>query len=426
MKSLRSAGDAGGDENEVVMLSRFLRLRAVPRAALSGLGFGFAVLAALVVWGTVSIEHTTAGVARANQIGGVWDNALVKVSLESEAMGDYVRDHATRTLGAFASQIGSAAGDFAWLDAHAADTDGRSVQLIGRGYASYTRSLQEIVDAGRRGDTTTVNLKAAQASLGAAALRKQLSVAVQFQRVRLAQYLEDARGSSDRLRSAAAVVIAIDVSLLVMCGAILLRYQRRIEKHAQQSRHQAFHDALTGLGNRMLLDERLTEAVGRAAATNDPVALLLLDLDGFKAVNDTLGHQFGDLLLTQVARRLQYAVRGSDVVARLGGDEFAVILPGCGSVEQAETLAWTVLTALRQPADLDGTVVDVDGSIGVALCPSDSGDAHQILQHADIAMYHAKRGRLGVSTFDDAMAGADPVRPGPTVFALRCQPEGAR
>src|SRR5262249_10849464 len=139
----------------------------------------------------------------------------------------------------------------------------------------------------------------------------------------------------------------------------------------------------------------------------EPVSLLLLDLNKFKELNDTMGHHAGDALLKIVATRLSETVRGYDTVARLGGDEFAVLLPRVGSVEHAAELSQRILHHVQQPAAVEGVVVDVSGSIGAAVYPTHSANATELLQHADVAMYTAKRGRLGTSMYDpDADQGS--------------------
>ena len=163
--------------------------------------------------------------------------------------------------------------------------------------------------------------------------------------------------------------------------------------------HLALHDALTGLPNRTLLHDRLEHALRLVERDATALALLLLDLDRFKAVNDTLGHQAGDALLQQVAARLQGALRTSDTVARLGGDEFAVLLPGAdrdGAVQATQTL----LAALVAPVRLEGQTVQVGASIGVALAPAQGREAAVLLRHADRAMYVAKRGGSGYAVYD--------------------------
>ncbi len=168
---------------------------------------------------------------------------------------------------------------------------------------------------------------------------------------------------------------------------------------ADALQHQVLHDALTGLPNRTLLHDRLAHTLRLMERDASSLALLLLDLDRFKEVNDTLGHQAGDALLRQVAARMRDAVRASDTVARLGGDEFAVLLPGAerdGAVHAAQTL----LAALVSPVTVEGQTVHVGVSIGIAVTPAHGHEAAVLLRHADVAMYIAKRGGSGYAVYD--------------------------
>jgi diguanylate cyclase (GGDEF)-like protein len=152
-------------------------------------------------------------------------------------------------------------------------------------------------------------------------------------------------------------------------------------------RHQATHDALTGLPNRVALTNALDAA---SKHRGSPGALLLVDLDGFKDINDGLGHDVGDRVLQEMARRLHARTRSSDVVARLGGDEFALWLTGVERRDQATAVAESILGALREPVDIDGTLLYLAASIGVAHRPEHGEDGTALLQAADVAMYRAK------------------------------------
>ncbi len=168
---------------------------------------------------------------------------------------------------------------------------------------------------------------------------------------------------------------------------------------ADALQHQALHDALTGLPNRTLLHDRLAHTLHLVERDASSLALLLLDLDRFKVVNDTLGHQAGDALLQQVAARMRDAVRSSDTVARLGGDEFALLLPGAdraGAVRVTQTL----LAALVAPVTLEGQTVHVGASVGITLAPAQGREAAALLRQADVAMYVAKRAGSGYAVYD--------------------------
>ena len=162
-----------------------------------------------------------------------------------------------------------------------------------------------------------------------------------------------------------------------------------VRAEAVKQAHYATHDPLTGLANRLLLRERTALALGHGAGS----ALLLIDLDHFKEINDTLGHAAGDVLLQQVARRLVHAVRQDGLVARLGGDEFAILLTELDKPSDAGLVAERILLELGQPVDYQGLHLSVEGSIGVACYPSDAQDAEELFRRADVAMYQAKADR---------------------------------
>jgi diguanylate cyclase (GGDEF)-like protein/PAS domain S-box-containing protein len=169
-------------------------------------------------------------------------------------------------------------------------------------------------------------------------------------------------------------------------------------------RYLAQHDALTGLPNRLLLHDRVSHAISQAHRSNDMVGMLFIDLDHFKHINDSLGHQIGDRLLRAAARRLQRCLREGDSVARLGGDEFVIGLAGIRRAEDAAQVAQKVLEALNRPFIVDGTELHVTGSVGISLYPDDGHDTDSLMRTADIAMYHAKeRGRNNYQFFTSGL-----------------------
>ena len=199
----------------------------------------------------------------------------------------------------------------------------------------------------------------------------------------------------------AAAPVAPDDDLLVALTTVGVQLGQFLERlRAEEAlRHQALHDALTGLPNRALLHDRAAQALAASARDGGGVALLLMDLDGFKAVNDTLGHEVGDLLLRQVAARVQATLRASDTVARLGGDEFAVLLPGADLLG-ATIAARAIQAAIARPILVHGHLLNVGASIGAALAPVHGADASTLLRKADVAMYAAKRGGGGSTIYD--------------------------
>jgi diguanylate cyclase (GGDEF)-like protein/PAS domain S-box-containing protein len=174
------------------------------------------------------------------------------------------------------------------------------------------------------------------------------------------------------------------------------------KRFEQELRHQTLHDALTGLPNRLLFEDRLAQATLGATRFDGTCALLFLDLDNFKHCNDTLGHAAGDQLLVQIGPRLRGCIRESDTVARLGGDEFAVVLPGA-SLPQAERAAVKILAAFDEPFLLEGRPVLARASVGIAVCPLHARLATELSRRADIAMYAAKSRRTGYQVYATAL-----------------------
>ena len=175
----------------------------------------------------------------------------------------------------------------------------------------------------------------------------------------------------------------------------------RKQVHTRQTalEHQALHDALTGLPNRSLLYDRVQQTINKTHREKGSMALLMMDLDRFKDINDTLGHQVGDQVLEQVSHRLVNTLRDTDTVARLGGDEFAIALP-LQDQNYAEKIARKILDSLEKPFQVEGYQLFVGGSIGMAIYPEHGDRVEVLLQHADVAMYVAKRGNSGYRVYD--------------------------
>ncbi|WP_281869911.1 diguanylate cyclase domain-containing protein [Brevibacillus parabrevis] len=175
------------------------------------------------------------------------------------------------------------------------------------------------------------------------------------------------------------------------------------KKLERQLEHMAYHDMLTGLPNRRLLYNNLQEALERAKASGEMVAALYIDCDHFKQINDTWGHDVGDVFLQMLAKRLKSCVRDQDTVARLGGDEFVVILTAIDSERQAEKVATRILRSLQQPWSYEDKTFHFTSSIGIALFPASAKEADQLLSNADKALYKAKAtGRNQFFFFDPA------------------------
>jgi diguanylate cyclase (GGDEF)-like protein/PAS domain S-box-containing protein len=203
-------------------------------------------------------------------------------------------------------------------------------------------------------------------------------------------------------------IVGTDLTAEPAVNGIVVTARDVTERAALQAQlaHQAFHDPLTGLANRALFQDRVEHALARRARASDRVAVLFLDLDDFKTVNDSMGHGAGDRLLSEVAERLLNATRGCDTVARLGGDEFAVLLENVATDTDAVAVADRIAQALHAPVSLHGSEMTIGASIGIARARAVDG-AGELLRNADVAMYKAKsRGRGGHEIFAPAMHAA--------------------
>ena len=205
-------------------------------------------------------------------------------------------------------------------------------------------------------------------------------------------------------------VLAISLLCLYMVRRLwnssvnLSQSMLRLGASEAQAQHLAFHDVLTGLPNRALVEDRLTQALALATRHDQRVALLLIDLDRFKTINDTHGHHAGDELIIAVAQRLSNIVRASDTVGRIGGDEFIVVMPDVDNIGQVQSLAQRIIDELSEPFTLFGSDVWSGASIGLALAPKDGVDRLELMRKADIALYEAKSGGRGTyRQFERAM-----------------------
>jgi diguanylate cyclase (GGDEF)-like protein len=219
-------------------------------------------------------------------------------------------------------------------------------------------------------------------------------------------------GTTGVLLSLAPIVVAAANNTLLLVPLFLMPIAA-VHKCASillAKEHEAAHDSLTGLPNRKLYRERAVEAIDEANKTGLDVAVMLIDLDRFKEINDTLGHHIGDVLLQQIGPRLEAVLRRDDTIARLGGDEFAVLLHHVPDEATAMDVADRMLEALEQPFTLADVVLDIDASIGIALHPQHGADIDTLLQKADVAMYLAKETRSGYQVYSPERDPYSPKR----------------
>ncbi len=229
-----------------------------------------------------------------------------------------------------------------------------------------------------------------------------------------AEVMIDQKVSQQALSDAVRTVTYVVVGGLLLLWLLLFRTvhstSKRLHNTALENARLALLDSLTGLPNRRLLADRMRRGIQQARDEGTRVGLVLLDVDRFKEINDTLGHDRGDELLELVAERLRHALRDEDVVARLGGDEFAILLPDVRTVENAARLARRVREVFGAPFRLGGMELHVETSIGVACLPDHADDASSLMRTADVAMYTAKTHRTGVAVYDPDDDHSSPAR----------------
>lgn len=223
-------------------------------------------------------------------------------------------------------------------------------------------------------------------------------------------YTATAAALRDGSRTVSAVVVCGLVVLWLLLFRTVLSASRRMKAGALENARLALIDSLTGLPNRRMLMDRMSRSITAAEQHGTRVGLVLLDIDRFKDINDSLGHDKGDELLEQVASRLRNALRDGDVVARLGGDEFAILLPDVRTIENAERLAHRVRSLFGPAFQLGDLELHVDTSIGVACLPDHGDDGSSLMRKADVAMYTAKTHRLGVAVYSADEDNSSPAR----------------
>jgi diguanylate cyclase (GGDEF)-like protein len=229
-------------------------------------------------------------------------------------------------------------------------------------------------------------------------------------------------------RDALAPTWAIDLLLVAMAPVLVVMAVRSVvvipmllaviagiyvsAKSGMSHRYEATHDLLTGLPNRRMFYQQSELALSTARTRNRVVGIVVIDLNGFKEINDRLGHAVGDLALKHVATRLIEHCRSDDVIARLGGDEFAILLGNTTTLTAASSAATSIAAALQEPLEVDGVPMIVSGSVGLAVFPEHGDDIDTLLGHADAAMYQAKAGQLGVQVYDGELDRNGPTRLG--------------
>ena len=289
--------------------------------------------------------------------------------------------------------------------------DRRIADQVALAYGPYRQAIDRMFDAADRADTPLVlQIDNDEVDPRFEAIEVLVNkTADSHHAAALADLAELRRREAFNSRATPAAFV-IGFILVVLFSSVLRRTRAQLDKQRTKAVHDALHDALTGLPNRTLLADRFEQALRAGTRTSSTTALLLIDLDRFKEVNDTLGHHVGDQLLAQIGPRLAGALRAADTVARLGGDEFAVLLPEVDGLTGALDVATRLREALAEAFNIEDVELDVDASIGVVISGAHGNDAQTLLKRADIAMYIAKQQKRGVVVYDPENDDHSPER----------------
>jgi diguanylate cyclase (GGDEF)-like protein len=378
--------------------------RTITRLATAGLAVVLVVLTGFALWAAYSTNRAARQADRLSRLSDAYEEARFAVAAEESLERKYRLEPGPDVRAKFQQAAASLLAALEVVRQRGYDADRTVVSQVRADHARFLEATSRLFDAVDAGDTKRVlAIDGGQTEPLFDAIETRVNDAADTRHQQALAGLHALRRAETTVLITTPVAFAVGLGLLAVFWAIVVGYQQRTQ-------HQALHDGLTGLPNRTLLRDRSGQAIRQADRELSPAALLLIDLDRFKEVNDTLGHHYGDRLLIQVGERLQATVRQVDTVARLGGDEFAVLLPNIATGEGAVAVARKLLTTLEEPFTLEGLSLDVEASIGVALYPDHGNDAEELLQHADIAMYVAKDTHAGYMLFDPTQDQHSPRR----------------
>jgi diguanylate cyclase (GGDEF)-like protein len=380
-----------------------VRSRVLVRVATVGLVAVLVSVTGGAVWAAAGVDETVQEIEHISTQADAWVEADREVGREESLGHAYLAEPSEDVRLALGETSRSLAAALDFLVVEGEPDDAAAARQIKGKHAQSLRDLERMLAAMDAGDTALAKaIHERPVHPAYATLQHKIRAFADREQQEATEKLAELRRRQHDLRLASVAAAGVGLSALGVFLLLVVGYQRRLIR-------QALHDPLTGLPNRELFADRVGQAIRTADREMRPAALLLLDLDRFKDVNDTLGHHHGDQLLVEVGQRLFGALREADTVARLGGDEFAALLPGA-TAEGAGAVADKLRAALQQPLSIDGVALDLDASIGIAVYPEHGNDAAELLQHADVAMYVAKQAHLRFLVYDPAVDQHSPRR----------------
>jgi diguanylate cyclase (GGDEF)-like protein len=381
------------------------------RVASVGLVLVLLAVSLFAVWSSVATSDAASRAVAASGLSDDYARAASALNAEESLEYQYFLDPAARVR---ASHAAVAAVLVAALGEVRRVGDAKDRALVDRvlvEHRAYFAGIDRLFAAVDRGDKATVlRVDRYQTEPAIAAIDKAVGEAAAHKRQFALAEIANLQRLEASTRRLTPLVFLAGLVLAAMLTSITRGHRRLLDIARARAVHDSLHDPLTGLPNRALLADRCGQVLRADARAGTSAGLLLLGLDRFKEINGTLGHHYGDELLTQVGARLAGVVRGVDTVARAGGDEFAVLLPDVGTLANARTVAAKLRAALETPFNVEGVDLDVEASVGVVLAGRHGRDAATLLQRADVAMHVAKTQNLGVSTYDPAIDGYSPAK----------------
>jgi diguanylate cyclase (GGDEF)-like protein len=383
--------------------------RRTHRIALAGLGAVIVALTAFGLWSNERATDASQAATAATRLSDVYERARFAVGEEESLERKYRLEPGPAALASYRAAVAGLAAALDEIRRSGPEHRQMATQLL-RDHTRYLGAIEEMfsaVDAGNTRRVRAIDARRVDPLFGA--IESRIDHAARAQHGAALTSLGELRSTQSFVLTGTAIAFGVGLVLIGLFGLLLARVHRAVEAHAGEREHAALHDPLTGLPNRALFADRLDHAVRAASRDPAPFSVLMLDLDRFKEINDTLGHATGDLLLQAVGPRLESALRPGDTVARLGGDEFALLLPSAGS-EDARAVATRALAALREPFALPSITVSIDASVGIVTSPTHGRDAETLMQRVDVAMYLAKGQGGGDMLYDAARDPYDPER----------------
>jgi diguanylate cyclase (GGDEF)-like protein len=376
-----------------------------------GLAIVLLVISGFAVWSSITTDHLGREAISSSVLSDYYSAAATAVAAAESQERQYQLEPSVEVRRLFDIAMKRLTISLEQVHQSGSRRDRLLVENVRSELPPYLESIKRLFDAADRGDWAEVHrIDNDEAD---PTFNKIEKVVLQAS----AEHDRESISSLERLRTRESfnanttpIVFVAGLILVGLFARVLQRTRVELDSQREDALHASLHDKLTGLANRTLLADRLEQALRLGRRQNSITGLLLIDLDRFKEVNDTLGHHYGDLLLSQIGRRLVSVAREVDTVARLGGDEFAILLPTVDGLEGALTAARRLHAAITASFEIEGIDLDVEASIGVVISGLHGDDSSSLMQRADIAMYEAKKQGKGILTYDPGSDQRTPER----------------